>query len=544
MRHMLVVVALVLMPTLNALGQEKPADSRIASVAMFKNGLAVVKRTIEVPGAGTYIVSDVPEPIHGTLWIDSDTEVEARISPREMEVTLRARDRVNFQEELAGMDVVIHFHDGRIPPASGKVLRLEPTSGKKAWDRTYQQPYNYRHYWPSQQHPPQGRFLILETEKGRVYVASSMIAYAQVQAMEDTVFERRPVLLLNLAGKKKSPATIGVSYLAKGIAWIPSYRIDISNPNKLTIEQKAVIKNELENIENAEMYLISGFPSVQFAHVTSPISLRTSWANFFQQLNQRITPGRGLAVATQQRAVVSNLPAPDRGLDMSAIPMGEGPDIHYESIGQRSLAEEESLSLSVATGNAPYERLVEWIVPDTRRADGRHVSEHERRQDPEKYRDAAWDAVRFKNPLPFPMTTGASMVVGDGRFYGQRMSFWVNKGEEATIHITKALSIRTRSVEHEEPGKREIVYIAGDDYQKTVVKGELFLSNHRDETVKVVIRRRFSGELFGADGNPQCVLREEGVWSVNKRNELTWTLTLDAGDEKNVAYRYSVLVNR
>jgi hypothetical protein len=124
------------------------------------------------------------------------------------------------------------------------------------------------------------------------------------------------------------------------------------------------------------------------------------------------------------------------------------------------------------------------------------------------------------------------------------MSFWVNKGEEATIHITKALSIRTRSVEHEEPGKREIVYIAGDDYQKTVVKGELFLSNHRDETVKVVIRRRFSGELFGADGNPQCVLREEGVWSVNKRNELTWTLTLDAGDEKNVAYRYSVLVNR
>jgi hypothetical protein len=124
------------------------------------------------------------------------------------------------------------------------------------------------------------------------------------------------------------------------------------------------------------------------------------------------------------------------------------------------------------------------------------------------------------------------------------MSFWVNKGEEATMHITKALSVRTRSVEHEEPGEREIVYLAGDDYQKTVVKGELFLSNHRDETVKVLIRRRFSGELLEADGDPKCVLREEGVWSVNKRNELTWELVLEPGDEITTVYRYSVLVNR
>lgn len=229
---------------------------------------------------------------------------------------------------------------------------------------------------------------------------------------------------------------------------------------------------------------------------------------------------------------------------MSAISIGEGPDIHYEPIGRRSLAEGESLALSVATSTAPYERLVEWNVPDTRRADGRYISEHERQRAPEKYQDTAWDAIRFKNPLPFPMTTGAAMIVSDDHFHGQRMSFWVNKGEEATIHITKALSIRTRSVEYEEPREREIVYIAGDDYQKTVVKGELFLSNYRNETVKVMLRRQFSGELLEADGDPQTILREEGVWSVNKRNELTWTLTLESGDERNVTYRYSVLVNR
>jgi hypothetical protein len=73
MTRLLVVVVLVVVPALNALGEEEPADSQISSVAMFKNGLVVVKRTVEVPGPGTYLVSDVPVPVHGTFWIGNDS---------------------------------------------------------------------------------------------------------------------------------------------------------------------------------------------------------------------------------------------------------------------------------------------------------------------------------------------------------------------------------------------------------------------------------------------------------------------------------------
>jgi hypothetical protein len=45
-----------------------------------------------------------------------------------------------------------------------------------------------------------------------------------------------------------------------------------------------------------------------------------------------------------------------------------------------------------------------------------------------------------------------------------------------------------------------------------------------------------------ADENPACVLREEGVYSVNKRNELTWSLALKPGEEMKLSYRYIVLV--
>ena len=154
----------------------------------------------------------------------------------------------------------------------------------------------------------------------------------------------------------------------------------------------------------------------------------------------------------------------------------------------------------------------------------------------------AWDAVRFQNPLDYPMTTGPAMIVAKGRFNGQRTSHWVNPGERTTLRITKALSIRTRSTEHEVPGEREYVDVGGRRFRKTEVTGELLVCNHRKESVQAVIRREFSGELLEADESPENKLREEGVYSVNPRHQLQWSLNLEPGQEKTLRYRYSVLV--
>jgi hypothetical protein len=88
-----------------------------------------------------------------------------------------------------------------------------------------------------------------------------------------------------------------------------------------------------------------------------------------------------------------------------------------------------------------------------------------------------------------------------------------------------------------------VVFIGGRRFRKTNVVAELIVSNHRKEGVKMVIRRRFSGELTKAEGSPKTVLREEGVYSVNRRNELIWTFPLKPGEEKKLTYHYSVLVS-
>ena len=405
-------------------------------------------------GPGVYRVEDVPEPIHGTFWVESDAKITTRLNRRVVEVPARQAGGGNFQEELAGREVVIHFNEQGIPPVSGTVMEMDRPRGKDAWNRAYQQPsygyYSYNPYFGGAGQPSAARMLVLTNETGRCYVDPAKIAYLQAKGAGQTVKRRKPVMLFTVTDMKEKTATISISYLAKGMAWAPSYRVDISDPKTLVLRQEAVVKNELESIEGARISLISGFPSVQFANVTSPLSLDTTWSSFFQQLNQRYAPGHSVMSNAVSQQAVSYNPAGDT--DLSATPAGEGVDLHYQDIGPQTLDEGDSLALETASGKAAYQRIVEWIVPDTRRANGQIYPEYERQNDPEKYQDAVWDAVRFRNPLKFPMTTAPAMVVRDGRFNGQQLSCWVNSGEETTLHVTHALSIRTRSTETEVKG--------------------------------------------------------------------------------------------
>jgi hypothetical protein len=528
---------LVLGTTGVARADETPAKSKIVAVSLFKNGLAVVKREVTLAKPGVYILDDVPQPIHGTYWIDSAAPVESQIQIREVEVPATEAPSGNLQEDLAGKLVTIRFKSDKLPPVSGTMLKLKPPKPDEAVPR-----YGYEPTQPA-------RYLVVETTKGRTYVEASEVAAVEAEKGGPTgeKFKRqKPRLLLTLGDTAKAETKVTISYLARGLSWAPSYKVDITDPKTLALEQQAVVKNELADLDGVDMKLISGYPSVQFAHVTSPLSPRTTLAAFFQQLNNRSWRDSDLlsnSVVSQQ-PVAFNVRG-EFDLSLGATPTGEGVDLHYQSIGKRSLAEGDSLALTVARASAPYERIVEWLVPDTRNEYGQHIDSRGRGDDPDAGNDA-WDALKFKNPLPFPMTTGPALVTADGKFNGQRTSYWVNVGEETVLHVEKALSIRTRAIEHEEQKNagdgREFVWLGGRQYRKSTVEGELAISNHRKETIQLVLRRRFSGELLEADGKPKSSLREEGVFSANRRFELVWNFPLSAGEERKLKYRYTVLV--
>src|SRR6266545_934995 len=183
MRYLVVGLALLAWAAPAAAQEERAAKSKIVSAGLFKNGLAVIKRQIDLAGPGIYRLEDLPEPVHGTWWIESTAVVETTTKMREVEVP--AGVDVQFQQDLAGKKVMVHFKGGKPEPVSGIVVKMprpkpaNPDSGPGVipWGA----------FGPSPVAPePANRFLILKTTRGRMFIDSAEIGILEAEG-DDTV---------------------------------------------------------------------------------------------------------------------------------------------------------------------------------------------------------------------------------------------------------------------------------------------------------------------------------------------------------------------
>ncbi len=540
--------------------EETVVAPTLESVALFKNGLAVVRATFPVKGPGQYRWDKVPRVVHGSFWVESDGQVSVLATTRMIELTDDSETPAGgLQQDLAGKDVTVTLKNtGTAQNAvlSGTVWEIPPHAATRSWDTEYSSlnPNSSSYYWNRGQSPVTpakpgtGDFLVLlESGGSRRYIDRSSIASLSVNGpfLPAKHREERPVLLFDVRQAPANGGVVRVTYLTKGLAWLPAYQVDLTDPANLKIRQNAVVRNEMGDLSDTEIQLISGYPNVRFGTVDSPLWPGSGLAAFFQQVNQSGSTSGGISSNAMSQQMIYSNSSSSRGESTPLPEVAEqgniSDDIHYESIGKHSLKAGDSLSLDIAAATAGYERVVEWVVTDPRDGNGRYRRGNGSEPTPD---EPAWDAVRFANPFKFPMTTAAAMVMEGGKFRGQSLSEWVNPGQRTSLRITRALTVRTESGEVEEEGQREITWIAGNDYQRTKVKGRLAVRNFRGTEVTLTLRCGFSGELIEAEGDPEKSLRTEGVSSVNPRRQLDWTIKLPPGGEKVLTYRYQVLVDR
>jgi hypothetical protein len=530
--------------------EETAVHPQIDSVGLFKNGLCVVKCSFAADHAGDFIWNEPPRAVHGTFLVESEGGVTVRSTVRKVDNSDEASlPTGNLQVDLAGTEVKLTLTPDETKAGAtviGKVWTMpEPKPEPRVWGSQdgAGDPYAraaYNAHAAAAPVPTTGSFLVLEGDKGKDFIALGRIG--RVEVLNPGVVRKRlqdkPVMIFTVAKSGR----VNLSYLTRGASWAPAYFVDLTDAKSLRIRQSAVVKNELMPLSGAELSLISGYPNVEFGHVDSPLWQGGSLAAFFQQISHK--PGARSGGAMSQQ-ITSN--AYSTGADMGApLPAGDEPgatsqDLHFESLGKRTLELGDALSLDVASGETAYERVVEWAIADKRDAYGNYL--HASRGEPVESSDA-WDSVIFQNPLKFPMTTASATIREGGQFRGQSQSNWTNPGQRSCLHITKALSLQTDHTEIEVSGKREEeIWIGGRRYYRTTVKAEATARNFRNAPVTLLMKAQFSGALIEAEEKPGDTLRREGVFSVNPRHELEWKLTLKPGAEKKVVYRYTVLVS-
>ncbi|MGA2658795.1 MAG: hypothetical protein ABSH34_14930 [Verrucomicrobiota bacterium] len=398
----------------------------------------------------------------------------------------------------------------------------------------------YYYGYPPQ---PQNTVVLVKTAKGLVALSPGSIQRVDFTGDEPvcvtTNQQTRPCIRMELeepAGGER----IVVNYLARGITWVPSYRIDLSDEKTARFSAQAQIINEMADLDDAHVDLVTGFPNVQFAELPNPVAMSQNLAEFLKSLAAGRAEGSERGPMMAQQAIVLNNSASYNSAPLPSYAIGTNgqteEDLFLYPLPQVSLKKGETATIPLLSADMRYQHLYTWKIPDQLegdrsrpRGDGRSAEE-------------VWHTCRLVNAARMPLTTAVAEFVKDGQFVGQDTCYYTAAGSEASIRINRAMNVQAEQAELEVERKRNAANFYGWSHDLVKLSGELKIRNRLDKAIKLEITKELSGEVLQASEGPRDVPSARGLKQVNPKHVLTWLLELKPDDEHKVTYSYELYI--
>ena len=477
---------------------------RTVAVAAFKNGLAFVVRQGEVPlTAGAGRIAPIPNATLGTLWLAPGTP-EARLDE-----VVAYRYNIADQRAIPSIGEVLLANAGKtvtinyqMKEFTGEIVGLEEGSGAKA----VQQPSETG-----------ATYVLLRVEKRLLAFPLGGISMASLP--DDAVlheYAERPSQALRVkikGGSAKEKLTMG--YLEHGLGWTPSYMISLLDDKNAQITMQAVVTNDAEDVQEAELFFVVGVPNFAYADTLSPMALQQSLIDFMKDERDARKSFGGLSNAIHGQMVAfdevaANSPA---ALTGSVTEMASAPeeDLFLYSRSGVTLAKGERASYNVFSGEVGYEHIYDWEVEDQPRVDGFGNVMQVNSNMPEANRaDSVWHAIRLKNSTKFPWTSAPALVISGDKPVSQDTLPYTPKGAPSSLKVTIATDIRASHEEREVARQQEVNHRRGYNYDLVTVEGRLKVKNYKTKGVHLSIGKTLRGKAeFQSDEGKAVQLGEE-----------------------------------
>jgi hypothetical protein len=489
-------------------------NTEVKSVAVFKNGLGFFMREGKCqPKDGRAITKWAPNAALGSLWIssfDKDNSIE--------EITALKEDYTN-ETEAASIEDLLKANTGK---------KVNIIMGDKIIEGTIKSVLEK----PSES----SKTLLLETKDGITALGIygiSKVDFPGSISLKYPSKEKIKKLKFKFSGSPNE-AKIGISYLQKGITWIPSYLINIKDPNKAVIIMKAEIMNDIEDMENVDASFVVGYPSFLYSNILTPMALEENISQFISALNsggRRMNEYGSLSNVMRQTAVsFDENERVDPELDYSSGIKG----LSGESEEDLFLYQKKGLTLkkgerayyNIFSDKTDYKHTYEWEIPNTMT-----ISPGEREQ--------VWHSIKITNSTDYPWTTAPAFVVSDSRPIAQNTINYTPKGSKVNLKLTIANDVKTDRKENEIDRKRS-VEIYKRYYDLVTIEGELVIKNYKKQDINMEIKKNLTGEVIEISHNGKIKKIAEGLKDVNFNSILTWDLSVKAGEEINIKYKYKL----
>ena len=134
------------------------------------------------------------------------------------------------------------------------------------------------------------------------------------------------------------------------------------------------------------------------------------------------------------------------------------------------------------------------------------------------------------------------MVISGTRPISQDTLTYTPKAASSNLKITIATDIRSSHEEREIARQQNVQRRRGYEYDLVTVEGTLKVKNYKPKDVRLNIRKTLRGAVDSQSDDGETVKLGEAITTNNPMSRLTWEITLKAGEERTVTYRYKVWV--
>jgi len=547
----------------DALPVVKPS---VKTIAAFKNGLGFVFKSGKAElRNGWTALEELPSAGLGMLWIGTtstagrveevvsykgkvEREADSLSIPQLLaanigrEVTLTCTSLANATSPTVFKGTILSVPDDRQPEAG--------TSMSSSYPRNYDD--------------TRGQMVLVKLDSGELLALNkSDVRSVQLPAgasLKTKVSRDVSSAKIRIGGNQPS-AEVTLAYMEKGLNWSPSYLVNIKNDKQAEITLEAILLNDVEDIQDAEVSFVVGYPNFMYADVYSPLMVQQSVANFVQAL----TSGRsntssgssGFGAATRQ-SVMYNYDArvyngdalswsPETAYNTGqAMPGESNEDLYFYRQQKVTLKKGDRARYTVFTNSVPYEHVYLWEIPDSASLDDRGYARDSgssgNRSTGDDKSEQVWHSLRLENTTAQPWTTAPAFTVNGSMPMAQDILKYAPPKGKTDLRLTLATDVRAEQSQIE--ASRTNTKIGYNDYDEVTVNGKLKVKNMKPSDIKMNVHKQLVGEVSESSEGGKITKVAKKLTAVNPQSEIEWEFNLPAGAEKELTYNYKIFVRR
>ncbi|MBN1916804.1 MAG: hypothetical protein JW889_02755 [Verrucomicrobia bacterium] len=566
-------------------------DLPVREVTVFKDGHAFVSHegTLEIED-GAVVLEYLPEPVLGTFWayargrrVTLESVVAARQQVEESRTAISLADLLRAN---AGKPVTLSVKRGdEIQDLMGTLAGIPVREAERAITIPARREYDYSRggYIESpamtrtETVTERGDVVLVDTEDGlRALPLEAVVSasFPKDAAREYTEPIEKSRLRLNIAGGRGG-TTVGITYLQRGLRWIPEYKMTIDGEGKAVLMLQGTLVNDMVDLNDVTVNLIVGVPSFAFKDQLSPLALREAAA----QLSQYFQPSSSTAYAFHN-AIMSQVASPHAGSGggggappAGAESLGPREDLFLYKIAHVSLKKGERMIVPVIEIQATYKDVYTWNIPFSPPPELLSNMNVQQREEMMMLASGARarHALRVKNDSEVPLTTGPALILAEGSRTGgqllaQSLIRYTSVGNEVDVDVTVATDLHTKKWEQQTGREDNAKVINGHNFTRLNMRGFLELTNYKKEPVTVEVTRAVLGTLTESDNDGELLqinafedwsylpegsganwrswyCRWWGNWpswwhNANDIGQVKWTITLNPGEKRTLGYTW------